>query len=65
MQSKELENLKLLQTHLHAASLASRLVAAYIDTTTPAKLPAALDAVLEARLREVKNAIEHATPQLG
>jgi hypothetical protein len=64
MQANKAHNLILLKSHLDEGSLAERLVTAYAvadgqDTTT------ALDGVLNARLAEVRYALEHAANKLG
>lgn len=65
MQKKESENLALLQGHLVKDSLAWKLVAAYGNAPTPSEIQSALDAILNARLKEVLNAIEHGKAKLG
>ena len=65
MPTKQSENLALLRKHLVKDSLASKLAAAYEHTPKPDDVPAALDAVLSARLQEVRNAIEHGKTKLG
>lgn len=65
MPNKESENLLLLRGHLVKDSLASKLVAAYEHAPTPGEVLASLDAVLNARLEEVRDAIEHGKAKLG
>ena len=65
MHKKESENLALLQGHLVKDSLAWKLVAAYGSAPTLSEAQPALDAVLNTRLKEVLNAIEHGTAKLG
>jgi hypothetical protein len=58
------KNLELLKSHLSEGSLARRLVDAYAEAASMKDVPAALDAVLEKRLAEVRNAIEYAAAKL-
>jgi len=65
MPNKEAENLTLLRSHLAQDSLSSKLVAAYEQSLTPSEAQRSLDAVLNARLEEVRDAIEHGKAKLG
>jgi hypothetical protein len=64
MQTEQAENLKLLKSHLDVDSLADRLVTKYAEADGK-NVETALDGVLEARLAEVRNAIEHAANKLA
>jgi hypothetical protein len=57
------ENLELLKKHLNETSLAHRLVTKYGEATEQT-VNADLDSVLQARLAEVRDAIEHAANKL-
>lgn len=64
MQARQAENLKLLKSHLDVDSLADRLVTKYAEADGQ-NVDTALDSVLEARLAEVRDAIEHASNKLA
>jgi hypothetical protein len=64
MQAEQAENLKLLRSHLDMDSLADRLVTKYAEADGQ-NVETALDSVLEARLAEVRDAIEHASNKLA
>jgi hypothetical protein len=64
MQAEQAENLKLLKSHLDMDSLADRLVTKYAEADGQ-NVETALDSVLEARLAEVRDAIEHASNKLA
>jgi hypothetical protein len=59
MQAERAENIRLLKSHLDMDTLAARLVTKYAEADGQ-NVEKALDGVLEARLAEVRDAIEHA-----